>query len=250
MDKRHVYDWDTRIYLLVSGPGIKPNSVFKQPTTQVDLSPTFLGLAGLPKPGTMDGKSLLPILIPDHADPAVRDSLPSSTVAHLRSMPASAAYKAQWRDGVFIEYYFVDNNPVCVKNCEPLTPDKEYPLMDSHCGDLTPGNNSACYCVTPHIVTPHEDCYPTESTSNNFIGLRSMAGPRFGDTLYAEFQTGEQNDVNIDFKTVSFVEYFNTTADPWMMTNLAAGSAAPASTLAKLKNELHKWYACASDACP
>ena len=77
-----------------------------------------------------------------------------------------------------------------------------------------------------------------------------MAGPRFGDTLYAEFQTGEQNDVNIDFKTVSFVEYFNTTADPWMMTNLAAGSAAPASTLAKLKNELHKWYACASDACP
>jgi arylsulfatase A-like enzyme len=252
MDKRHVYDWDTRVHLLARGPGIRADSTWDQPATQVDLAPTWLALAGLSPPPTMDGKSLLPLLIPDHHDPAIRALLAPSTVANLISMPAPSTYKEQWRDGVFIEYYFVNDNIVCVKNCEPLTPAREYPLSDSSCGDLTPGNNSACWSTSPHVGKRGclDDCYPTESTSNNFIGLRSMAGSRFGDTLYAEFQTGEQNDMNIDFSNLSFVEYYNASMDPWMMTNLAVGSARPASTLALLKTELHKWYDCAGATCP
>ena len=39
------YDWDTHIHLLARGPGIKPGSTWVQPATQVDMAPTFLGLA-------------------------------------------------------------------------------------------------------------------------------------------------------------------------------------------------------------
>ena len=46
MDKRNVYDWNTRIHLLARGPGIKHGSTWNQPATQVDMAPTFLGLAG------------------------------------------------------------------------------------------------------------------------------------------------------------------------------------------------------------
>jgi hypothetical protein len=63
MDKRHVYDWDTHIHLLARGPGILPGSRFPYPATQVDLAPTFLGLAGLSVPQYMDGKSLVPLLV-------------------------------------------------------------------------------------------------------------------------------------------------------------------------------------------
>lgn len=71
MDKRQVYDWDTRIHLLARGPGIAKGALFELPATQVDIAPTFLGLAGVPKPADMDGKSLLPHLVGNHK-PLVR----------------------------------------------------------------------------------------------------------------------------------------------------------------------------------
>merc|ERR550537_771217 len=62
MDKRHVYEWDTKIHLLARGPGIKPGSSFSNPGTQIDIAPTFLGLAGLTPPEHMDGHSIVPFL--------------------------------------------------------------------------------------------------------------------------------------------------------------------------------------------
>jgi N-acetylglucosamine-6-sulfatase len=106
MDKRHVYDWDTRIHLLARGPGIAADSTWSNPATQVDLAPTFLGIAGIAKPADMDGKSLLPLLIPSTAN----QQLAASTLSHLNALQAGPAYAAQWRDAVFIEYYYVDGN--------------------------------------------------------------------------------------------------------------------------------------------
>ena len=63
MDKRQVYDWDTRIHLLMRGPGIAKGATWALPATQVDMAPTFLGLAGLAAPADMDGKSILPHLL-------------------------------------------------------------------------------------------------------------------------------------------------------------------------------------------
>ena len=95
MDKRHVYDWDTRIHLLAVGPGISKGSTFSLPATQVDLAPTFLGIAGLAKPATMDGKSLLPLLTIDTKVTATAGqsddntegvSLPVPVAEHIREV--------------------------------------------------------------------------------------------------------------------------------------------------------------------
>jgi N-acetylglucosamine-6-sulfatase len=110
IDKRQVYDYDTRIHLLVRGPGIKPGSTFKYPGTQVDVTTTWMGMAGLDRPESMDGRSIMPLLV-DQDD----ETVPAATRAHVAKIApqGSEAYAAQWRDHVYIMYYFNDNNSKC-----------------------------------------------------------------------------------------------------------------------------------------
>jgi hypothetical protein len=105
-----------------TGPG--HNSQIEMRLSQ---APTFLGLAGLAAPPYFDGKSLVPLLVSkpqDSKEPAATASssssnnnisssshvaavapapLPASTVAHLEALGDAAAYRAAWRDVVFIE---------------------------------------------------------------------------------------------------------------------------------------------------
>ena len=97
-------------------PGISAGVTWDQPATQVDMAPTFLGLAGIPKPAQMDGKSLVPLLISAEAAAAGLE-LSESTRIHLGSLLPVAAYRQQWRDAAFIEYYYVEY----VVNCMPST---------------------------------------------------------------------------------------------------------------------------------
>ena len=92
MDKRHVYDWDTRVHLLVRGPGVPPGSTWNAPATMVDLAPTFLGLAGVPKPPTMDGKSLMPLLTP-------HGGVPPATASHLAALGSTEGVLVNSEEG-------------------------------------------------------------------------------------------------------------------------------------------------------
>jgi N-acetylglucosamine-6-sulfatase len=116
MDKRHVYDWNTHIHLLVRGPSILRGQIVKAPITNVDLAPTFVDLAcggtccnrttGLCVGGAsdtssntlapFDGRSVLPLL--------------HSNNTHVIE---------SWRSEVFIEYYYNDPNTKCVDSCIP-----------------------------------------------------------------------------------------------------------------------------------
>jgi len=108
MDKRQPYDFDTRIHLLARGPGIKPGTTWTQPATQVDMAPTFLGIAGLPKPATMDGHSLLPLLVSATAmEESEELPIPQSVAAHLSSLGDADDYAASWRTAAFIEYMLI-----------------------------------------------------------------------------------------------------------------------------------------------
>lgn len=58
IDKRHAYEESMRVPLLLWAPGmIKPATVVSQVIMNVDLAPTFLELAGIPKPAQMQGYS-------------------------------------------------------------------------------------------------------------------------------------------------------------------------------------------------
>lgn len=61
-DKRFMYEPGLRVPLLARGPGIKAGSTPQQFVANIDLAPTFLDLAGLPIPESMQGTSLAPLL--------------------------------------------------------------------------------------------------------------------------------------------------------------------------------------------
>jgi arylsulfatase A-like enzyme len=61
-DKRFMYEPGLRVPLLVRGPGIRAGSTPAQFVANIDLAPTFLDLAGLAIPASMQGRSLVPLL--------------------------------------------------------------------------------------------------------------------------------------------------------------------------------------------
>merc|ERR1739848_119331 len=85
-----------------------------------------------------------------------------------------------------------------------------WPDRDSWCTDLP--QNTDCWMGKTN-------CYATESPQNNWIALRQIDDAR--NSLYVEFQRGNQASKNIDFMATDFVEYYpDVTSDPWHMRNL------------------------------
>lgn len=56
-DKRQPYEADTRVPLIVSGPGVPKRVLEPYPVSSVDIAPTILHLAGVKSPHHMDGRS-------------------------------------------------------------------------------------------------------------------------------------------------------------------------------------------------
>jgi arylsulfatase A-like enzyme len=78
-DKRFMYEPGLRVPLLARGPGIKTGHLPAQFVVNIDLAPTFLDLAGIPVPASMQGRSLAPLL--------------------------RGAAPADWRTSVYYRYY-------------------------------------------------------------------------------------------------------------------------------------------------
>ena len=90
-DKRHMYETDIRyvlriqlfqvmvnllpkhstfrIPLMIRGPGITGGTKSDTAALSIDIAPTILDMAGIPRPDHMDGKSLLPFITVRHLRP-------------------------------------------------------------------------------------------------------------------------------------------------------------------------------------
>ena len=109
--KGSLYEGGTRVPLIVRWPGAaKPSSTCAAPTIHVDLYPTFLELAGAPRPPqVLDGVSLVPLL----RDPAA--ALPRAAIfQHFpgylgagpdtwRTTPVSVIQEGEWKLMEFFE---------------------------------------------------------------------------------------------------------------------------------------------------
>ena len=73
------YDTDIRVPFYVRGPRIQPNSTVDIVSGNVDLAPSILGLAGVPIPAFMDGKSFASVIVRQS------DELPSETAQPWRT---------------------------------------------------------------------------------------------------------------------------------------------------------------------
>jgi arylsulfatase A-like enzyme len=79
-DKRWMYEESLRMPLIVRWPGVTPPGSENADLVQnLDLAETFLAMAGVPVPGEMQGRSLVPLL--------------------------QGRRPADWRDGIYYHYY-------------------------------------------------------------------------------------------------------------------------------------------------
>jgi arylsulfatase A-like enzyme len=62
-DKRFMYEPGLRVPLIVRGPGISAGATAGAFVANIDLAPTFLALAGLRIPNSMQGRSLVPLVL-------------------------------------------------------------------------------------------------------------------------------------------------------------------------------------------
>ncbi|KAH8088820.1 sulfuric ester hydrolase [Aureococcus anophagefferens] len=83
MDKRHVYDWDTRVPLVIKGPGVGRGRRWAL-VTNADLAPTLAELCGVGRAFDWDGRSV--------------------------AGPLKGEADETWRTSVLVEYYFNDAN--------------------------------------------------------------------------------------------------------------------------------------------
>ncbi|WP_395627646.1 sulfatase [Daejeonella sp.] len=86
IDKRHAYEESMRVPLMARSPAlIKAGTKVKEMILNIDIAPTILELAGVKKPGKMEGNSF---------------------VSLMKGMP-----ETNWRKEVFYEYYFENPFP-------------------------------------------------------------------------------------------------------------------------------------------
>ena len=117
-DKRFMYEPGLKTPLIARGPGVKAGSVPTQFVANIDLAPTFLDLAGLEVPDSMQGSSLAAILRGE--SPAdwrtsvyyryYHDPGHHNTVAHLGVRAATHKLIHYWKQDTY-EMFDLVNDP-------------------------------------------------------------------------------------------------------------------------------------------
>lgn len=152
--KLNLYDSGTRMPMAIRGPGMRGGKVVDEFVSLCDLAPTFLGLAGLPIPAEMTGRSLL--------QPAKRESVVVGRERHAGSYyPCRALHT---REFLYIRNYHPDGSP---RGADP-GPTVDY--MESHqdkCYELYAANR------------PAEELYDNRSDPDQLVNVG--ADPKYAD---------------------------------------------------------------------
>lgn len=122
-DKRFMYEPGLRVPLLARGPGLKTGHLPAQLVANIDLAPTFLDLAGLPVPASMQGRSLAPLMrgtAPTHWRSSVyyryyHDPGHHRTAAHLGVRTATHKLIHYWKPDAY-EMFDLSSDPTEQRN--------------------------------------------------------------------------------------------------------------------------------------
>jgi arylsulfatase K len=111
--KMSLYEGATRVPLIVTGPGIERRQRVPNLVSLIDLCPTFLEMAGLPRRGGLDGESLLPL-----ATGGTSDSRNSAYACFMGCTFNTSGYmlrKGRWKYIVYVGYppqlFDIENDP-------------------------------------------------------------------------------------------------------------------------------------------
>ena len=84
MGKQNLYDHSLRVPLIMAGPGIPENQLTGACCYLLDIFPSLCELVGVPIPGTVEGKSLVPALI--HPQRSIREVLHFANKSYQRAV--------------------------------------------------------------------------------------------------------------------------------------------------------------------
>ena len=220
-DKRQPWETDTHLPLMIRGPGIAPGTAISVPVSMIDLSATFLDIAGVPTPDSYDGVSLLPL---------AQAAAPSpSTPTHLMSF---IEYHGEGGDGG------ADSHGLC---------DHTRGQNGLYC------SNAGNYSNPPHFYGP-DFCFCQDSLNSTYSCLRVVEGADAVSERARMFTHSPQPAAaaTADYRYCEFsmgdmaVELFDYTTDPWELNNLAP--TAPAAHIAALHTRLQALRACSGSA--
>lgn len=208
MDKRLPYETDLRIPFFARGPRIPPSTrVTGAPWALVDVAPTLLDMAGVDWAATgMDGRSMLPALTGEEETPT----------------------QARRRKDVLVEYRG-EVVPASKAQCP------EY-VGDPNIFVLRRGPKSFSTPPYANATVQHGggSCFVIDGRNHSYACLRTVVEDE-EDSLFCVFPSQG-----------GLVEYYNITADPWSLVNLAP--ALPPSELAGRTARLQRLLRCATDA--
>lgn len=132
--KHTVFEYATRVPLIIAGAGVPRGKVMAQPVELLDLYPTLAELCGLPAPSGLEGRSLVP-LMDSGGDPTTSRAFsmvyhydPASGADILgRSVKTAAFRYTEWANGRHDrELYMVDRDPdECDNRAEDLDATEE-----------------------------------------------------------------------------------------------------------------------------
>lgn len=225
--KEHPYETDIRVPLLVAGPGVAAGSTPEQMVGNVDVAPTILSLAGVTPPTFMDGRSMLPLLLPELPDPARRG-------------PGASRAAAPWRTEFLNEYYSVGtyyNDHSSAWQDGKTTTDA--------CGGAMPrGPAGAVKDCKESTGVGDGNCYFVDSThSNSWRALRIIDGAAQRNWQYIEYDPAWQwNATGPTGAGLQHYELYDIDADPYQMNNMYP--AANDTVKTELHGRLAAYYAC------
>jgi N-acetylglucosamine-6-sulfatase len=147
--KQTAYDTDTKLPLMVTGPGVKAGKKVPQLAQNTDLSPTFQELAGIKRPANVDGESLVDLMhgrspddwresvLVEHRHPKTKKNDPDAAPDSSGNPPSYEAIRTahglyvEYADGER-EYYATKSDPEQLKNrVKSLPADKRKALHDA-----------------------------------------------------------------------------------------------------------------------
>ena len=274
--------------MVAMGPGIPAGARLSHLGTNVDLAPTFLELAGVVPPPYMDGRSVVPFLIPDARHPAVRGTAVGARLRQRRRQGAkedSVGDKEDTDQGGEQEgggggeggssssssssninsiSILSDSSPVAFRNESFFQYYNAGPWSPDNGGDICP-LCIAAKCSVPGEICPGLDCNISalttgdctvrklDSESNTYIGITTHPDAAIGYWKLAEFQNA-CSTAQLDpaapscFDNLTTTELFDLKNDPHELTNVAA--SAPAAVVRELRTRLRAFYPCKGRDCP
>ncbi|CAL4103343.1 unnamed protein product, partial [Meganyctiphanes norvegica] len=225
VDKRLPYETDIRVPLLISGPGISAGSIIKYATTNIDLAPTFLDLADLQIPNSMDGISLKPLLLGEEKEIRAEENVPLYEVLN-KNLPFEQEKKEDK----------VDYNK---KNVEEYRKSiwNDRAFLVEHFGlGAGKGENPGCENVPAGLVgcKPSLDCKCKDSFNSTYACIRQISIST--DNVFCNWYVGEE-----------FQEYYDLQKDPFQLNNTVKTLSTEAHH--GLLHHLETLQNCAGDSC-